>query len=46
MRLAFTLDEMGVSVININGINFQYFMKLFGNFQGLPAPISQYSVPA
>ena len=38
MRLASTLDEMGVSVININGINFQYFMKLFGNFQGSSGP--------
>ena len=37
-RLASTLDEMGVSVININGINFQYFMKLFGNFQGSSGP--------
>lgn len=39
MRLASTLDEMGVSVININGINFQYFMKLFGNFQGSSGPV-------
>ncbi len=38
LRLASTLDEMGVSVININGINFQYFMKLFGNFQGSFGP--------
>lgn len=38
MRLASTLDEMGVSVININGINFQYFMKLFGNFQKSSGP--------
>ncbi len=38
LRLASTLDEMGVSVININGINFQYFMKLFGNFQGSSGP--------
>lgn len=37
-RLASTLDEMGVSVININGINFKYFMKLFGNFQGSSGP--------
>lgn len=27
-----TLEEAGVSVININGINFVNFMKLFGNF--------------
>lgn len=38
LRLASTLDEMGVSVININGINFQYFMKLFGNFHGSFGP--------
>lgn len=38
LQLALTLDEMGVSVININGINFQYFMKLFGNFQGSSGP--------
>ena len=38
LRLASTLDEMGVSAININGINFQYFMKLFGNFQGSSGP--------
>lgn len=38
LQLASTLDEMGVSVININGINFQYFMKLFGNFQGSSGP--------
>ena len=31
-KLANTLDEMGVTVININGVNFNYFMKLFGNF--------------
>lgn len=37
-RLASTLDEMGISVVNINGINFQYFMKLFGNFQGSSGP--------
>ena len=37
-RLASTLDEMGVSVININGINFKYFMKLFGNFQDSSGP--------
>ena len=33
-KLANTLDEMGVTVININGVNFNYFMKLFGNFNG------------
>ena len=33
-KMANTLDEMGVSVININGLNFHYFMKLFGNFDG------------
>lgn len=38
LRLASTLDEMGVSVININGINFKYFMKLFGNFDGSSGP--------
>ena len=37
-RLASTLDEMGVSVININGINFKHFMKLFGNFEGSFGP--------
>lgn len=29
-----SLDKMGVSVININGINFKYFDKLFVNFDG------------
>lgn len=38
LHLASTLDEMGVSVININGINFKYFMKLFGNFQNSSGP--------
>lgn len=38
LRLASTLDAMGVSVININGINFKYFMKLFGNFEGSSGP--------
>ena len=33
-KLANNLDEMGVSIININGLNFHYFMKLFGNFDG------------
>ncbi len=32
--IADSLDEMGVSVININGINFMHFMKLFANFDG------------
>lgn len=31
-KLPTTLDECGISVININGINFKYFLKLFGNF--------------
>jgi len=31
-KLPSTLDECGISVININGINFKYFLKLFGNF--------------
>jgi len=38
IHLASTLDEMGVSVININGINFKYFMKLFGNFDKSEGP--------
>lgn len=37
-KLGTSLDEMGISVININGINFKYFMKLFGNFQGSSGP--------
>lgn len=37
-KLGASLDEMGISVININGINFKYFMKLFGNFQGSSGP--------
>lgn len=36
--LASSLEEMGVSVININGINFKYFMKLFSNFDGASGP--------
>lgn len=36
--LASTLDEIGVSVININGINFKYFMTLFGNFDESGGP--------
>lgn len=31
-KLAASLEEAGVSVININGLNFVNFMKLFGNF--------------
>lgn len=37
-KLGASLDEMGISVININGINFKHFMKLFGNFQGSSGP--------
>lgn len=37
-KLGASLDEMGISVININGINFEYFMNLFGNFQGSSGP--------
>ena len=37
-KLGVSLDEMGISIININGINFKYFMKLFGNFQGSSGP--------
>ena len=33
-----SLDKMGVSVININGINFKYFDKLFANFDGSKGP--------
>ena len=33
-----SLEEMGISVININGINFKYFMKLFGNFSDSSGP--------
>lgn len=29
-----SLNEAGVSVINLNGINFKHFMKLFGNIDG------------
>ncbi len=42
-KLANTLDEMGVTVINISGVNFNYFMKLFGNFDessGVNIPIN------
>ena len=37
-KLASTLDEMGVSIININGLNFKHFMQLFGNFNGSYGP--------
>lgn len=37
-KLGASLDEMGISVININGLNFKHFMKLFGNFQGSSGP--------
>lgn len=36
--IANTLDEMGVSIININGINFKHFMKLFANFDDSSGP--------
>ncbi|MEA4896908.1 MAG: AAA family ATPase [Christensenellaceae bacterium] len=36
--LAKNLEEMGVSIININGINFIHFMKLFGNFSDSSGP--------
>jgi predicted ATP-dependent endonuclease of OLD family len=36
--LANSLEEFGVSVININGINFKHFMKLFGNFDDSSGP--------
>lgn len=31
-KLPSTLEEAGISIININGINFKHFMKLFANF--------------
>ena len=37
-RIASTLDEMGISVINISGVNFAHFMQLFGNFNGSSGP--------
>lgn len=37
-QLASTLDEMGISVINISGVNFAHFMQLFGNFNGSSGP--------
>lgn len=36
--LGASLEDMGISVININGINFKAFMKLFGNFDGASGP--------
>lgn len=36
--LANTIEEMGISIINIDGINFKYFMKLFGNFNNSSGP--------
>src|SRR5699024_12818349 len=41
MRLASTLDEMWVSVIYINGFNFQYFMKLFIYYLSSSGPYKQ-----
>lgn len=38
-QLASTVDEMGVSIININGVNFAHFMQLFGNFNGSSGPV-------
>lgn len=38
-QLAATLDEIGISVININGVNFTHFMQLFGNFNGSSGPV-------
>ncbi len=37
-QIASTLDEMGISVINISGVNFAHFMQLFGNFNGSSGP--------
>ena len=34
-----SLDKIGVSVININGIFFNYFFKLFGNIMGSTGPV-------
>lgn len=36
--LAKSIEEMGISVININGINFKHFMKLFSNFDNSSGP--------
>jgi predicted ATP-dependent endonuclease of OLD family len=36
--LANSIEEMGISVININGINFKHFMKLFSNFDSSSGP--------
>lgn len=38
-QIAYTLDEMGISVINISGVNFTHFMQLFGNFNGSSGPV-------
>lgn len=38
IALEVSLDKMGVSVININGINFKYFDKLFANFNNTTGP--------
>ena len=38
-KIASTLDEMGISIINISGINFMHFMQLFGNFNGSSGPV-------
>lgn len=37
-QIASTLDEMGISVINISGVNFLHFMQLFGNFNNSSGP--------
>ena len=37
-QIASTIDEAGVSIININGVNFSHFMQLFGNFNGSSGP--------
>lgn len=37
-QIASTLDEMGITVINISGVNFRHFMQLFGNFDGSSGP--------
>lgn len=36
--LANSIEEMGISVVNINGINFKHFMKLFCNFDNSSGP--------
>ena len=37
-ELGNTIDEIGISVININGINFKHFLKLFCNFDSSEGP--------